>query len=50
MEGGGSTFDSSYYKPSFKPYTHIMYAFLTLTKRPNPDLPPDQYWEGDAIY
>ena len=50
MEGFGSTSDSSYYKPSFKPYSHIMYAFLTLTSRPNPDMPPDEFWDGSNIY
>jgi GH18 family chitinase len=50
MEGPGTISDPGYYKPSFAPYDNIIYAFLTLSERPNPDIPPPGQWNGQAIY
>jgi len=30
--------------------THVFYSFLTLARNPNPNSPPNEYWDGLAIY
>lgn len=40
---------TSFYVPSFEPYTHIVYSFLTLSDRPDPEWPPLKEWNGKAI-
>ena len=42
--------DPAYYSQDINPYTHVFYAFLTLAKTPNPDNPPNTYWDSMAIY
>lgn len=49
-EGPGSGSDASYYAPSIEHYTHVLYSFLTLSKSPNPWNPPNEEWDGTAIY
>ncbi|MFZ9036391.1 MAG: hypothetical protein ACO2ZM_09820 [Francisellaceae bacterium] len=47
---GVSNQDAAYYSNDVKPYTHVLYSFLTLAKTPNPDNPSNSYWDGSAIY
>jgi len=39
--GGSDNKQPAYYMNDFKPMSHVMYAFLTLAKEPNPDKPPE---------
>ena len=47
---GTTTSDAAYYSNDIKPYTHVMYSFLTLAKNPNSDNPSNTSWDGSAIY
>ena len=49
-QGSTSAHDPAYYRNDIKPYTHVLYSFLTLAKSPNPDNPAQAYWDGHAIY
>ncbi|WHN64766.1 hypothetical protein [Cysteiniphilum sp. QT6929] len=49
-QGSTNTSDPAYYSNDIKPYTHVLYSFLTLAKSPNPDNPQAAYWDGQAIY
>lgn len=39
-----------YSSASMAPFNTVYYAFLTLAKVPNPDNPPEERWDGEAIY
>ncbi|EET21187.1 hypothetical protein [Francisella philomiragia] len=51
-EGEGKEHDASYYEPSIKPYTHVMYSFLTLDPHPaqGEEPPHNKSWNGKALY
>ncbi len=49
-QGSTNVNDPAYYSNDIKPYTHVLYSFLTLAKSPNPDNPQAAYWNGQAIY
>ena len=40
----------SYYANDIAPFTHVMYAFLTLSANPNPWDPVVGQWDGKALY
>ena len=41
---------SEYYSHDLKHFNHVYYSFLTLVQHPNPGNPPDEQWNGIAIY
>lgn len=47
-----TTYLENWHKPYDIPpiYTNIHYSFLTLDRRPNPDMPHVAGWDGSAIY
>ena len=47
---GGETKDPVYYKRDIANVTHVLYSFITLARRPNPDFPGKKYWNGHALY
>lgn len=40
----------SYYENDIAPFTHVMYAFLTLDAAPNPWNPVVGQWDGKCLY
>jgi len=42
--------DPNHYVNDLGPMTHVFYSFLTLAKSPKADSPPNEYWDGLAIY
>ncbi len=48
--GSGDQNAPEYYSHDLQNFNHVYYSFLTLAKVPNPDNPPDEQWNGDAIY
>jgi len=48
--GSGSSSDPACYENDMAPFNHIYYSFLTLVQVPDPYAPPDQPWDGQALY
>ena len=48
--GGGGNHNPSYYKNDIASTNHVLYSFITLDRRPNPDNPGTKYWDGKALY
>ena len=41
---------SGTYDSAFAPYGRVMYSFLTLSAHPSADNPPNERWDGNAVY
>ena len=48
--GGGGSDSPAYYKKDIASTNHVLYSFITLDQRPNPDNPGQKYWNGMALY
>lgn len=48
--GSASASDPACYENDMAPFSRIYYSFLTLVQVPDPYAPPDQQWDGRALY